>query len=693
MDSARQTTRSGSFRRSITLPEICDEFQSWIHACSALLESPPVHGAEQGSDSDDEPFPEGVYERVLHALLQEETAFVEKLLHFQKQYLRPVCSAIDGYGSDPTTMNSFQDMVTGLISAAEELIQQMESARQPMEDQVGAIEAAFGANGFMPLFHSAYLEYQASSKAMLDPDGKIIDSCMVAPIEAFKLVPSDEMLELFLTTGSVIVTKRLTSSEFDDSDADSQSDSGVDSHLVLVRKPIALVGISKAQPESLLFSSGHGMAMEVMDASGKQNSLLKFCFSEKDARDKFVKNLNDVMESTFSDLADIQSYPGLRKSLGELLSSASFIYEGHRVLMVASSKGIFWSFLDDPMRDQSGVSWTQVMNLCPVNRMATLSHFLLVLTNKNLYVSMLSELYNVSLSDLRPGTIDTTHSLSFCGSVEFFAVGEMLGLGVVLVVVSSRQNGAVLVQIFQPPVWTQPQQPRHGTGHPWGDQVSPLGQVELPGVTLQNLSIDFMGDSFIVIPTQGVDGSLPIIFKVTITTASVTNFYPHRTVTASKALRLSSQVLIAEGLVGTAAAGNRRELIGAVFVSEDEVLACFAEYGVFLNASTGEINRGPRSWLLWEGRASTVVKNGRLLFLICKHNIQILDFHVGFARQVIYCASTRRHGRVLWTKTLAGNEATGIAHFLTGPSKARKHPALDELKIIDLKRMADGLLA
>ncbi|KAG6906407.1 hypothetical protein DXG01_014081 [Tephrocybe rancida] len=167
-----------------------------------------------------------------------------------------------------------------------------------------------------------------------------------------------------------------------------------------------------------------------------------------------------------------------------------------------------------------------------------------------------------------------------------------------VLVVACYDNGITILEVFQIPP------------HEALSPLLPVGEVkyrrlahlELPLLTLVKKSIDFKGTHFIV--------------------------------------------------VAKSAGKNDKESggISAVFITSDEILVCLPDYGIFLRADTGEISHGRRSWLIWEGHATLVTKQGKYLLVTCPTSIQILN--------------------VLWVTSKPLNDAatspTGALHILTG---------------------------
>ncbi|KAG6906467.1 hypothetical protein DXG01_013816 [Tephrocybe rancida] len=155
-----------------------------------------------------------------------------------------------------------------------------------------------------------------------------------------------------------------------------------------------------------------------------------------------------------------------------------------------------------------------------------------------------------------------------------------------------------------------------------------------------------------------------------------------------KHLPISPRAFINPGPMAKLAIQPLAHPINAFFMADksDEILLCLPEYGVFLSAFTGEVSRGHRSWLMWEGRATMVMKNGHLLLVTCHTSLQIFDMRISFSQQVIMCPEAENHGRVLWSTGDPPVAQDGVVMPPSGVLHLAAGKKGDVLKIIEMTR-------
>ncbi|KAG6914214.1 hypothetical protein DXG01_001722 [Tephrocybe rancida] len=74
--------------------------------------------------------------------------------------------------------------------------------------------------------------------------------------------------------------------------------------------------------------------------------------------------------------------------------------------------------------------------------------------------------------------------------------------------------------------------------------------------------------------------------------------------------------------------------LAAVFVSPNEILLCFTNYGVYVDRK-GQASRGKRSWLLWGAPCLSISQQHGLLFIVSQCTLQVMNLHNGCLEQLL----------------------------------------------------------
>ncbi|KAG6905895.1 hypothetical protein DXG01_017040 [Tephrocybe rancida] len=439
------------------------------------------------------------------------------------------------------------------------------------------------------------------------------------------------------------------------------------------KTPIAVSGLRKVVCVASSMFRSAGASFKTLDAAGKLETVT-LSFSEDGVRDLFLIDLALAQSragsprhttATLATLSEPSSSPIVTLPLADFLMPE--VYRGHSILAIGSTEGLTLGLC----RRMEGLRlsfdfYSVKKSLGAVTQVATLGlmslSLLLLSEDKNLTIFPMSA-FTTSGADFTVPTNEPTapndpgKPVRLASAVEAFVLGHLSGAEFLVVVRKEKKTS--LIELFKVSLLLQGGESTAAAAPASANQ--PMTQLLLvEGFAVVGNAVAFCDNLLAILTASGPVLEL-VQIRVKLGGTGMSGVPSHTRLSTSATLHSGTGILVKKSSVP----------INILFISAQEVLVVFA---VYLDPFTGMPNRGPHSWILWEGVAISATGHNDLLLVVGKHSIQVFTITTGYLEHAVHSSddNPQHYQQVLWASLNNGPLPSdvgglfGALHVLAG---------------------------